>query len=172
MVLIQLLLPATDSRRGGAHDDTAAFARTRQELAARFEGLTNGYLRSPAKGLWTAPGGHTEEDDVVMVEVVTDTFDRPCGAPTRSPWRTVSGRTRFTCGLCRCRCWLRTHEYTTGDRHWRVIADFDAMMRGDGDVVSGWKNKLQHANCVRPPSVLRSLTGLFSIAAADRCSDR
>jgi len=40
MVLIQLLLPATDSRRQGAHDDTAAFARTRQELTAKFDGLT------------------------------------------------------------------------------------------------------------------------------------
>ena len=35
------------------------------------------YVRSPAKGLWTAPDGHTEADDVVMVEVVTETFDRP-----------------------------------------------------------------------------------------------
>jgi hypothetical protein len=26
--------------------------------------------------LWTAPDGHTEADDVVMVEVVTETFDR------------------------------------------------------------------------------------------------
>ena len=40
-----------------------------------FKGLT-AYVRSPAKGLWTAPDGHTEVDDVVMVEVVTDTFDR------------------------------------------------------------------------------------------------
>jgi hypothetical protein len=34
-------------------------------------------MRSPAKGLWTAPDGHTEVDEVVMVEVVTPTFDRP-----------------------------------------------------------------------------------------------
>ena len=34
-------------------------------------------MRSPAKGLWTAPDGHREHDDVVMVEVVTETFDRP-----------------------------------------------------------------------------------------------
>jgi hypothetical protein len=26
--------------------------------------------------LWTAPDGHTEADDVGMVEVVTDSFDR------------------------------------------------------------------------------------------------
>ena len=34
-------------------------------------------------------------------------------------------------------------------------AGFDAMMRGDGDVVAGWKNKLQvAASGVMPPSVL------------------
>jgi hypothetical protein len=53
----------------------ALLTQTRQELAARFPGLT-AYVRAPAKGLWTAPDGHTEEDDVVMVEVVTDAFDR------------------------------------------------------------------------------------------------
>jgi hypothetical protein len=71
MVLIQLLLPTSVA---GA-DHLAPLAETRRELAARFNGLT-AYLRSPAKGLWTAPDGHTEQDDVVMVEVVTDTFDR------------------------------------------------------------------------------------------------
>ena len=33
------------------------------------------YVRSPAKGLWTAPGGQIAHDDVVMVGVVTGTFD-------------------------------------------------------------------------------------------------
>ena len=70
MVLIQLLLPTS----AGA-DGLTPLADTRRELAARFSGLT-AYLRSPAKGLWTAPDGHTEQDDVVMVEVVTETFDR------------------------------------------------------------------------------------------------
>ena len=71
MVLIQLLLPA------GASGDPAltALAETRRELVDRFKGVT-AYVRSPATGLWTAPDGHTEADDVVMVEVVTDTFDR------------------------------------------------------------------------------------------------
>ena len=72
MVLIQLLLPTIGSRRA---DGLALLAETRRELAERFNGLT-AYLRSPAKGLWTAPDGHTEEDDVIMVEVVTETFDR------------------------------------------------------------------------------------------------
>jgi len=72
MVLIQLLLPSTGP--AGA-DGLAPLAQTRRELAEEFDGLT-AYLRSPAKGLWTAPDGHTEQDDVVMVEVVADTFDR------------------------------------------------------------------------------------------------
>ena len=72
MVLIQLLLPTSGTAGAGR---PAPLAETRHELAARFKGLT-AYLRSPAKGLWTAPDGHTEQDDVVMVEVVTDTFDR------------------------------------------------------------------------------------------------
>jgi len=72
MVLVQLLLPTT----GGAGDDgLGSLAQTRRELAERFKGLT-AYVRSPAKGWWTAPDGHTEQDDVVMVEVVTDAFDR------------------------------------------------------------------------------------------------
>ena len=72
MVLIQLLLPTGGATRA---DGPAALAATRRELAERFNGLT-AYLRSPAKGLWTAPDGHTEQDEVVMVEVVTDTFDK------------------------------------------------------------------------------------------------
>jgi hypothetical protein len=72
MVLIQLLLPMSGDARA---DGQAPLAETGRELAARFHGLT-AYLRSPAKGLWTAPDGHTEQDDVVMVEVVTDAFDR------------------------------------------------------------------------------------------------
>jgi hypothetical protein len=78
MVLIQLLLPT------GANGDSAvtALAETRRELVDRFKGVT-AYVRSPAKGLWTAQDGHTESDDVVMVEVVTDTFDRAW-------WRTYS----------------------------------------------------------------------------------
>ena len=72
MVLIQLLLPASGVASGGG---LAPLAETRRELAERFNGLT-AYLRSPAKGSWTAADGHSEQDDVVMVEVVTDRFDR------------------------------------------------------------------------------------------------
>ena len=72
MVLIQLLLPTTAS---AGTDAMTPLAETRRELADKFSGVT-AYVRSPAKGLWTAPDGHTEADDVVMVEVVTETFDR------------------------------------------------------------------------------------------------
>ena len=72
MVLIQLLLPATPSSGASA---TAPLAETRRELVDKFSGVT-AYVRSPGKGLWTAPDGDTEADDVVMVEVVTETFDR------------------------------------------------------------------------------------------------
>jgi hypothetical protein len=69
--LIQLLLPVS---LPGTSRPTPV-AETRRELTERFRGLT-AYLRSPAKGLWTAPDGHTERDDVVMVEIVTEAFDR------------------------------------------------------------------------------------------------
>jgi hypothetical protein len=72
MVLIQLLLPLSGASRA---DSLALLAETRRELAAQFSGLT-AYLRSPAKGLWTAPDGRMEQDEVVMVEVVADAFDR------------------------------------------------------------------------------------------------
>jgi hypothetical protein len=87
MVLIQLLLPT-----GGAHapdNFRIAHDQARAELAEQFTGLT-AYVRSPAKGLWTSARGRTEEDDVVMVEVVTNTLDRDW-------WRayTVTLRKRF-----------------------------------------------------------------------------
>jgi hypothetical protein len=71
MVLIQLLLPVTVN----GSQATTQLTQTRLELAERFKGLT-AYVRSPAKGVWTAPDGHMEQDDVVMVEVVTATFER------------------------------------------------------------------------------------------------
>ena len=73
MVLIQLLLPLPTT--SAAPDSLPPIAQTRNELAERFTGLT-AYVRSPAKGVWTSPEGHVEQDDVVMVEIVADTFDR------------------------------------------------------------------------------------------------
>ena len=72
MVLIQLLLPI---QRPTASDAATPLADTRRELVDRFKGVT-AYTRAPAKGLWTAPNGQVEADEIVMVEVVTETFDR------------------------------------------------------------------------------------------------
>jgi hypothetical protein len=69
VVLIQLLLPSAPT------SEAAAFSVTHGELVDRFQGLT-AYVRSPAKGVWTAPDGAVERDDVIMVEVVSETFDR------------------------------------------------------------------------------------------------
>ena len=75
MVLIQILLPATATDRVDEHA-SRPLVETRNELADKFKGLT-AYVRSPAKGVWTSPDGREERDDVVMVEVVTASFDRP-----------------------------------------------------------------------------------------------
>ncbi len=57
-------------------DATKAIGLLRAELIDAFNGVT-AYLRSPAQGAWTAPDGRLERDVMVMVEVLTDTFDRP-----------------------------------------------------------------------------------------------
>ena len=72
MYLVQILLPRTT---GEVRVEDSKFAETRSELLEIFDGVT-AYLRTPAQGLWTAPDGRVERDDVVMVEVVTETFDR------------------------------------------------------------------------------------------------
>ena len=69
-MLIQILLPLTS-----APDNRSAIAQTRVELVERYKGVT-AYVRSPAKGAWVGPDGTEEHDDVVMVEVLTDDFDR------------------------------------------------------------------------------------------------
>jgi hypothetical protein len=67
-----MLLPTHDGKRQRVSD--ALFAQTRAELAERFGGVT-AYLRSPAAGAWIDPQGKVERDEVVMVEVMTDTLD-------------------------------------------------------------------------------------------------
>jgi hypothetical protein len=73
MVLIQLLLPAAAAENDGV--TAGRFTTTREELVEAFGGVT-AYARSPAQGLWTSPDGEPAQDEVVMVEVVTDAFER------------------------------------------------------------------------------------------------
>jgi hypothetical protein len=68
MVMIQLLLPTTGA---ASSDGRPLLAETRREFA-----IPGRHGMRPITGLWTAADGHTDADDVVMVEVVTETFDR------------------------------------------------------------------------------------------------
>jgi hypothetical protein len=68
--LIQILLPRTGDK---PLQDTA-FRQTRAELVDAFDGVT-AYMRSPAQGIWTAPDGLVEQDEMVMVEVLVESFD-------------------------------------------------------------------------------------------------
>ena len=72
MVLIQMLLPTKSAERVTFADDL--LRRTRTELVDQFGGLT-AYTRAPAAGVWTSPEGDVEEDNVVMLEVLAETFD-------------------------------------------------------------------------------------------------
>jgi hypothetical protein len=74
MFLIQLLLPTVSP--AGETFPNDILGSTRAELIEKFGGLT-AYLRSPAAGAWKSPDGDLEEDSVVMIEVVADTFDKP-----------------------------------------------------------------------------------------------
>ena len=73
MHLIQILLPIHD--RDGSPLPNEMFARVRAELTEQFGGVT-AYSRSPATGLWKRDDEAIERDQVIMVEVVVDVFDR------------------------------------------------------------------------------------------------
>ena len=83
MYLIQILLPRRTPGKADRATD-GKFAQTRAELVEAFDGVT-AYVRSPAVGVWTAPDGRVERDEIVMVEVLTQTFDR-------SWWRAYAGK--------------------------------------------------------------------------------
>lgn len=71
--LVQLLLPLR--MRDGADVPAEMFAEVRAELTQRFGGVT-AYSRSPATGLWKRTEAEIERDQVIMIEVVVEAFDR------------------------------------------------------------------------------------------------
>ena len=71
--LVQILLPL--HMRDGTNVPGETFARVRAELTERFGGVT-AYSRSPATGLWKSSDAEIERDQVIMVEVVVEVFDR------------------------------------------------------------------------------------------------
>ena len=81
MHLVQLLLPT--HHNDGAPVPAAEFANVRLELTDRFGGVT-AYTRAPASGLWKNTEDDLEHDQVIMVEVVVDVFDRDWWAEYRA----------------------------------------------------------------------------------------
>ena len=73
MHLVQILLPI--QARDGSPLPNAMFTRVRVELTEKFGGVT-AYSRSPATGLWKNDDETIERDQVIMVEVVVEVFDR------------------------------------------------------------------------------------------------
>ena len=73
MQLIQVLLPIYDNT--GAALPQHEFRRVREELTARFGGLT-AFTRAPAEGLWKDDEERTTRDDIVLFEVMTEELDR------------------------------------------------------------------------------------------------
>jgi hypothetical protein len=78
--LIQILLPIR--ARDGTALPAEMFATVRVELTERFGGVT-AYSRSPATGLWKHDDEAIERDQVIMIEVVVDVFDREWWAAYR-----------------------------------------------------------------------------------------
>ena len=71
--LVQILLPLR--ARDGTQVPAERFTHVRTELTDRFGGVT-AYTRSPATGLWKRTEAEIERDQVIMIEVVVDVFDR------------------------------------------------------------------------------------------------
>ena len=71
--LVQILLPLRTC--DGSDQPPVLFAEVRDELTQRFGGVT-AYSRSPATGLWKNTEAEVEREQVIMVEVVVDAFDR------------------------------------------------------------------------------------------------
>lgn len=71
--LIQIILPLY--RPDGERFDAAAFTAVRRELTGRFGGTT-AHTRAPAEGTWEDPAGRVHHDDVIVVEVMVEQFNR------------------------------------------------------------------------------------------------
>jgi hypothetical protein len=72
MYLIQILLPLHDAKGRGF--PKARYEQVATELTDKFGGVT-AFTRTPAEGRWKPGGGPASEDDIVVVEVMTDDLD-------------------------------------------------------------------------------------------------
>jgi len=71
MHLFQILLPRADN--SGHPFAREEFDRVKDDLAEHFGGVT-AYIQAPAEGLWRQ-GGQSDNDDILIFEVMTDTVD-------------------------------------------------------------------------------------------------
>jgi len=72
MHLIQILLPLYDNEgREFAHE---IYREISDELVARFSGLT-AFTRAPAEGHWAPTANETEQDDIMIFEVMAPKID-------------------------------------------------------------------------------------------------
>jgi hypothetical protein len=85
--LVEILLPVTDNE--GRQHPRHLFALVERELTERFGGVTS-FTRAPAHGV-TEDGGRKVHDDIIVVEVMTETLDRDWWASYR---RTLEDRFR------------------------------------------------------------------------------
>lgn len=83
--LVQILVPLP---KPFASAGRSIIETIKTELTARFGGVT-AYTRAPAEGLWVGPGEQPEQDEIVVVEVMTGDLDR---AWWRAYRRTLEGR--------------------------------------------------------------------------------
>src|ERR1700748_3782319 len=72
MHLVQILLPVYDN--DGEPLLHATFDSIREELAARFGGLT-AFTQLPAEGIWIPHQRHPQRDEIIMIEVMTPDLD-------------------------------------------------------------------------------------------------
>ena len=90
MHLIQILLPVRDNdgRPFGPHP----FEEVAWTLSKKFGGIT-AYNRAPAEGRWET-SGKTQHDDVLVIEVMVETLDRPWWRALRTELETTFRQTR------------------------------------------------------------------------------
>ena len=72
MYLIEIFLPLSDNY--GVRFERSQYETVEKELSERFGGVTS-YPRAPATGLWKASEATTQEDDLVVYEVMAKTLD-------------------------------------------------------------------------------------------------
>jgi len=86
MHLIEIFVPLADN--DGSRFPQDYHERVRQELADRFGGVT-AYPRAPASGLWKLSPSETQQDDLVVYEVMAETLDEAWWADYRRQLESV-----------------------------------------------------------------------------------